>query len=182
MSPRWRKLALTAHVTASVGWLGAVAVFLALTLVGLMSTDGQAVRSVYVALELVGWYVIVPLCFASLLTGVVSALGTTWGLARYYWVVVKLAITVLATIALLVHMRPVGSLADAAASAVWSSGDLRGLRIQLVVQSAAALAALLVATGLSVFKPQGRTRYGQRKAFEQRARSGAATAGPAAVA
>lgn len=170
MTPRQRKLALTAHVTSSVGWLGAVATFLALAVVGLTSDDSQMAGSAYMAMEVTGWYVIVPLCLASLLTGVVSALGTTWGLLRYYWVTVKLVITVLATVALLVHMQPVGHIADVAAGAAWSGAELHGLRTQLVIQSAAALVALLVATVLSVYKPQGRTRYGRRKQYEQRTR------------
>jgi hypothetical protein len=37
LTPRLRKLALTAHVTASVGWLGAVVAFLALSIAGLTS-------------------------------------------------------------------------------------------------------------------------------------------------
>ncbi len=37
MPPQLRKLALTVHVTASVGWLGAVAAFLALAIAGLTS-------------------------------------------------------------------------------------------------------------------------------------------------
>lgn len=170
VTPRQRKLALTAHVTSSVGWFGAVATFLALAVVGLTSDDSQMAGSAYMAMEVTGWYVIVPLCLASLLTGVVSALGTTWGLMRYYWVTVKLVITVLATVALLVHMQPVGHIADVAAGAAWSGGELHGLRTQLVIQSAAALVALLVATVLSVYKPQGRTRYGQRKQSVQRTR------------
>lgn len=162
MTPRWRKVALTAHVTASVGWLGGVAGFLALAVAGLASEDAQTVRSGYVAMELIGWYVIVPLCAASLVIGVVSSVGTTWGLVRYYWVVVKLVITVLATVALLVHLQPVDHLADVAAGAAWSGGELHGLRVQLVIQSGAAVLALLVATALSVYKPQGVTRRGQR--------------------
>ncbi|QOV47423.1 hypothetical protein IPT68_01960 [Streptomyces chromofuscus] len=170
MSRRGRKAALTAHVTASVGWLGAVAAFLALALAGLLSEDDRTARSACVALEVVGWFVVVPLCFASLLTGVVCAVGSTWGLARHYWVVVKLVITALATAVLLAHMQPVESLADAAASAAWSGEHLRALRVQLAAQSAAALVVLLAATALSVFKPQGRTRHGHRKAAEQRTR------------
>ncbi|WP_406433447.1 hypothetical protein OHA59_42790 [Streptomyces sp. NBC_01589] len=163
MTPRQRKLALTAHVTASAGWLGAVAVFLALAVAGLTGQDAQTARSAYVAMDLIGWFVIVPLCFASLLTGVVSSLGTTWGLLRYYWVVVKLVITVLSTVVLLVHMQPVRHIAGVAAGADWSGGELEGLRTQLVIQSGAAVLVLLVATALSVYKPQGRTRYGLRK-------------------
>ena len=53
----------------------------------------------------------VPLALASLVTGIISSLGTTWGLFRYYWVLVKLGLTSLATLALLVHTRPISSAA-----------------------------------------------------------------------
>jgi hypothetical protein len=163
MAPGLRKLALTAHVTSSVGWLGAVAAFLALAISGLTSHDPLRVRGAYLAMELTAWFVIVPLSVASLLSGLVQALGTPWGLFRHYWVVVKLLITLLATIILLLHMQPIGHAARAAAEATLSSSDLRGTRIQLVANAGAALLALLVATTLSVYKPRGVTRYGRRK-------------------
>jgi hypothetical protein len=78
-----RKFALTTHVTSSVGWFGAVAAFLALAVVGVLSADAQTVRSAYLAMEPITWLVIVPLCVAASLTGVVQGLGTTWGLFRY---------------------------------------------------------------------------------------------------
>lgn len=168
MSPRIRKVALTAHVTSSVGWFGAVAVFLVLAVAGLTSQDVQRVRSAYLAMELTGWWVIVPLALASLVTGLVSSLGSTWGLVRYYWVLVKLLITVLATVVLLVHMKPISGLADLAAEATLSSSDHRGLRIQVVVQACAAMLVLLVATALSLYKPRGVTRYGWRRQQELR--------------
>src|SRR5215213_1405382 len=103
MAPRLRKFALTAHVTASVGWLGAVAAFLALAVAGLTSQDAQLVRGAYLAMPVMTWYAIVPLCLAALLSGLVSSLGTEWGLFRYYWIVIKLAITVLSTVVFLIH-------------------------------------------------------------------------------
>lgn len=168
MSPAVRKVALTAHVTSSVGWFGAVAVFLALAVAGLTSNDAQRVRSAYLAMDLTGWWVIVPLALASLLTGFISSLGTTWGLVRYYWVLVKLLVAVLATVVLLVHMQPISRLADLAAETTLSGTALRELRIQVVVQAGAALLVLLVATALSLYKPRGVTRYGWRKQQEQR--------------
>ncbi|MGH9252111.1 MAG: hypothetical protein ACRD0W_21725 [Acidimicrobiales bacterium] len=76
-----RKLALTAHVTFSVGWTGAVAAYLALAVAALASRDAQLVRGTYLAMEVAAaWFVIVPLSLGSLLTGLVQALGTTWGL------------------------------------------------------------------------------------------------------
>ena len=165
--PRLRKLTLTLHVTASVGWLGAVAAFLALAVAGLSSSAPQTVRGAYLAMDVVGWYVIVPFSAASLLTGLVQSLGTVWGLLRHYWVIAKLLITVGATVLLLVHMQPVGHLADAAARAALTGGQLQGMRIQLIADAAAALAVLLTAAALSVFKPRGVTRYGRRRQREQ---------------
>jgi hypothetical protein len=98
MPPRLRKFALTAHIAASVGWLGSVAAFLALAVAGLAAgPESHRAQGAYVAMEITGWYVIAPLAFASLLTGLVQALGTTWGLFRHYWVLAKLALTVLST-------------------------------------------------------------------------------------
>jgi hypothetical protein len=58
-------------------------------------------------MELTGWYVIVPLAVAALLTGLVMALGTPWGLFRHYWVLISLVLTILATVVLLLHMPTV---------------------------------------------------------------------------
>lgn len=171
MTPRLRKFALTAHVTSSVGWLGAVAVFLALAIAGLTSQGAQLARAAYLAMDLTAWFIIVPLCFASLLTGLVQSLGTPWGLVRQYWVLVKLLMTIPSTLMLLVHMQPISYIAGVAAKTILSSADLHGLRIQLVVEAGAALLVLLVATTLSVYKPRGMTRYGWRKQHEQRALS-----------
>jgi hypothetical protein len=168
MTPRLGKFALTAHVTSSVGWLGAVAGFLALAIAGLTSQDAQMVRAAYLAMELTGWFVIIPLSLASLLTGLVQSLGTAWGLFRHYWILVKLLINILATIVLLLHMQPTSLLAGVAAETTLSSADHRGLRIQLVADAGAALLVLLVATTLAVYKPQGMTPYGRRKEHEQR--------------
>src|SRR5205823_11372548 len=98
MAPGLRKLALTAHVVSSVGWLGAVAGFLALAVAGLTSRDAQLVRGAYLAMGLTASFVIVPLSLASLLTGLIQALGTTWGLFGRYWILAKLLITILAMI------------------------------------------------------------------------------------
>lgn len=163
MTTNVRKFALTAHVTSSVGWLGAVAAFFTVSVAGLVSQDAQMVRAAYLSMELMGWFVIVPLSLASLLTGLVQSLGTTWGLFRHYWVMGKLLITVVATLVLLVHMQPVSQIAAVAAATTLSSADLRGLRMQLVADAGAAILVLLIATTLSVYKPEGRTPYGRRQ-------------------
>jgi len=157
-----RKIALTTHITSSIGWFGAVAAFFALAIVGVTNTSEQTVRSVYTAMEPVTWMVIVPFCFAALVTGIVQGLGTSWGLFRHQWVVAKLVLTVVATVLLLVHAQAVGQVAIVATDRVLSSADLRSLRVRLIADAGAALMALVVATTLSVYKPWGLTSYGRR--------------------
>jgi hypothetical protein len=163
MTTRGRKFALTAHVTSSVGWFGAVAGFLALAIAGAASQDAQIVPAAYLAMDLTYWYVIVPLGLASLLTGLVSSLGTDWGLFRHYWVLVKLLLTIPLTVLLLVHTQPVSYMAREGVQRTLSSDDLGGLRIQLAAYAGAALLVLLVATALSVYRPRGMTGYGARR-------------------
>jgi hypothetical protein len=148
---------LTAHISLSVGWLGAVAAFLVLALAGLDDREQPMVGACYQAMDRIGWILIVPLCFGTLITGVVQSLTSEWGLLKYYWVVAKLGITIVSTVLLLVHMRFVAPVVDAAL-AHFQQDDMRDVRVRLVVDSGAALIALLAATALSVFKPFGRIR------------------------
>src|SRR5260370_15260903 len=139
MTPGLRKFALTVHVTSSVGWFGAVAGFLTLAVAGLTSQDTQLVRAAYLAMELTTRFVIVPLALVSLLSAVVSSLGTRWGLFLYYWVLMKLLITIFATIVLLVHTQPIDLLAGGAAKMAAFSAHLTKTQILMVVASGAAL-------------------------------------------
>ncbi len=83
MTPAVRKLTITAHVTFSVGWLGAVAAFLVLSIAGLTSHDAELVRGAYLSMELISRFVIIPMSFAAVATGLLQALGTPWGLFRF---------------------------------------------------------------------------------------------------
>ena len=169
LTPRLRKLALTTHVTASVGWLGAVIAFLALSVAGLTSQDPQTVQGAYLVMELTGGIVLVPLSLASLATGLVCSLGSAWGLFRHYWVLFKLVINVIATIVLLLYMQTLERLGDVAAATTLSGTGLRGLSDPSpVLHAAAALLLLLAATTLAIYKPRGLTRYGQRTQHRQR--------------
>ncbi|MBE1575395.1 DUF2269 domain-containing protein [Amycolatopsis roodepoortensis] len=164
MTPRLRKLSLTVHIATSLGWLGAVAAFLALAIVGLATEDNQSARAPYLATEMVSWLVIVPLSFAALISGLIQSWGTAWGLLRHYWVMFRLLLTTLATIVLLVHTQVIDHVAATAGQPSLPLEPLSGMRTQLVVDATAAILILLATTALAVYKPRGLTRYGQRKA------------------
>lgn len=160
LTPAARRFTLTAHIAASVGWVGAIVAFLALAVTGLVSPDDQTVRAAYLSMEVLGRYVLVPLAFASLVSGLVQSLGTAWGLFRNYWVIIKLLMSILAIVVLLAYMQTLGYLADVAAN---TDGDGMTPSPSPVLHSAAALVVLLVAMVLSVYKPRGMTAYGRRR-------------------
>ena len=155
-----RKLVLTVHVLVSVGWLGAVVAFLVLAIVGAKSPSTDVARSVYPAMNTIGLAAIVPASLLALASGIVQSLETPWGLLRHRWVLTKLVLTVLATIALLLHQFI--AIAEAARRAA-AGVPVGSLGVQLVVDAAIAAVVLVLTTVLSIYKPWGLTRYGQRK-------------------
>ena len=162
MTPRLRKFALAAHITFAVGWIGAVAGYIALDVAAATSQDAQTLRAAYLAMGLIAWYVIVPLALASLLTGLLMSLGTKWGLFRHYWVLMSLLLTIIATVVLVVETQTISYFADTAADPTTSSDDLRALGSTLV-HSVGGTVVLVVIVVLNVYKPRGMTRYGWRK-------------------
>jgi hypothetical protein len=155
----WRKLFLTVHVISSVGFLGAVAGFLALAIVGINTTDHLTTAAAYIGMRIVTWDVIVPLTATTLAIGIVQSLGTPWGLFRYYWVIIKLALTLIAGLVLMLRTPTI----DALSAAALRGADLSAVmsdRIAMVLHGAGGLAVLVVVTVLSVYKPRGLTRYG----------------------
>ena len=162
----WRKLVLVLHVTSSLGFLGSVAAFLALAWTGARAADSSLLASVYPAMQVMTWAVIVPFAVATLVVGLVQSLGTAWGLFRYYWVIVKLVLTAVALAVLLLQTQSIDLLAQAA-----RSGELSlysAAKVSMVVHGAGGLVVLLVATVLSVYKPRGVTGHGARAIAEHR--------------
>ncbi len=180
MSPRLRKLALSVHLTVAVGWIGSVLAYLALGLAAMTTDDDEILRAAWIAMDLTGWYVIVPLAIASIATGLIMALGTKWGLFRHYWVLYSFVMTLVAVVVLVLHMPDVSELANVAREgAMGAEGRhlLGQLRSGDLLHPSLGLVVLATVQVLNIYKPSGMTRYGRRK---QRA-EGAARREPAAA-
>jgi hypothetical protein len=159
VTPNLRRFALTVHVTCSQGWVGAAFAYLALGIAAVTSHDELIIRTSWLAMDLVGWYVIVPLAIASLLTGIVMSLGTRWGLLRHYWVLIALVLTILAAAVLLLHMPTVSGTAEVARRA--DDAGLHRLGGD-VIHPGLGVLVLLTVTVLNMYKPRGVTPYGRR--------------------
>ena len=154
-SLRLRQLALTAHLTTSIGWVGAAFAFLGLAIVGMVSDVEAVVRGTYLVMDPVAWLVLVPLAAASLVSGVIVSLITPWGLFQHYWVVFKLLITAFATMVLLTYTTTFNQLAAAAADITLPVDQVRNP--SPVLHSLLAVVLLTIATVLAVYKPVGLT-------------------------
>jgi hypothetical protein len=171
MSPALRKLALTVHLVLSIGWIGAVIVYIALNVAAVTSSDSQVVRAGLIGMDLTARFVIVPLALTSFISGLVMSLGTPWGLFRYYWVLISFVLTAFAVIVLLLHMPDVSALTATAipTGAAEQHGSGRGD----FLHAGGGLFVLIVITVLNVYKPRGMTRYGWRWRVASSRRGGA---------
>jgi hypothetical protein len=167
MSPGLRKIALASHLAASVGWVGAVAGYLALDVTVSTSQDPQLVRAAWIAMGLMVAWAIVPLAIGALLTGLVMSLGTRWGLFRHWWVLISFLLTVVSFLVLLSETRVISASAAIAAAPTTPDTELLALPGTLA-HSIGGMVVLLVIQVLNVYKPQGLTRYGWRKQQEER--------------
>ena len=165
MRPWLRKLVLTAHLVLSLGWIGAILAYLALDFV-VAGGDAEQAHAAYIALAFIGLWVIIPLAVASLLTGILIALLTPWGLFRHYWVLISLLLTTFAVLVLLEHMPGVVAVADAMRRS--GAAPLHGSMRPDFEHAGGGLVVLVVVTVLNVYKPRGLTPYGWRHRADAR--------------
>jgi hypothetical protein len=166
MSAGQRRFALSLHLTVSVGWIGAVAAYIALDVAAVTGREAATLRAAYIAMDLTASFVIVPLAVATFVTGLVMSLGTGWGIFRHYWTLITFLLTLFAVIVLVLETRTISHFASIAADPATSAEDLRALGGTLV-HSVGGIVLLLVNMWLNIYKPRGLTPYGCRKQHER---------------
>lgn len=162
LTRRARTALLTAHIAVSVGWLGLDGALVALEVTGLGTGDPSERAGIAAAMAALVVWVLVPVVSASLISGLVLALSTPWGLVRYWWVIIKCGIAGVLTATGLVLMLP--------RLHQLIIGEAEPVGMQLLIGRAIALALLLAATGLSVVKPWGKTPHGRSASNSRPAR------------
>jgi hypothetical protein len=138
--------------------LGIDVVMAVLVFTALFTDDNRTKALSFQALELVAVWPLLITGLVCLLTGGLLGLGSRYGLVRYWWVAVKLALNLLLTGLVLVALAP--EVADAAGRArQFDAGLPAALGVgDLIFPPIVSPTALLVAMALAVFKPWGRIR------------------------
>jgi hypothetical protein len=168
-SPRVYRLLLTTHVLVSGVWLGVAVAKLTLAVVALTTGAPAVSDALYSSMRVV--YLAFPSAsVATLVTGVLLSLGTKWGLLRHYWVATKLALSigVIVTGVALADRLVQESIAASGGGVVGAAAitEVVSAPATLLISLSVAHALMLgFATVLSVYKPWGRTGFGQHKAI-----------------
>ncbi|MFJ7082743.1 DUF2269 domain-containing protein [Streptomyces griseus] len=147
-----RRGVLVAHVAVSVSWLGLTVGLLTLGLTAFLTGDPATASAATRAMKVFGDWLVVPVALLSLVSGLVLALGTPWGLARHRWVWIKFWLTLITTGLSIFSLHP--GIDAAVADEV--------VDINLVIAPSVATATYLFITAISVLKPWGLTRRGRR--------------------
>lgn len=153
-----RRATLVVHVAASACWLGLTLGLLALGITATTTGSAATVEASVRAMKTFADWLLLPLAFFTLLTGLLLSLGTQWGLARHRWVYTKFWLTLATTTATVFALRPGVNTAVAAVSDGGPLPDPGDVLFGPVVS----LSAYLFMTVISVLKPWGLTRRGQR--------------------
>lgn len=153
---RGRQWLLFAHVVLSIGWLGAGAANVVLAVTAARTTDGEIQRACYRLIHVLDLALVIPLAFGALASGVLISLATKWGLWRYWWVIVKFALTV----AVIVFSTfGVGAWVEQSIASTSIRGTESPVALQLILGALTNLAAFLFMTWASIAKPWPKTRW-----------------------
>ncbi len=164
LSRKGRKALLLFHVLSSVSWIGVDLAMGVLAYRGLATDDPAELAVIYRALEMFCVPLLLTLGLLSLGSGIWLGLGTRFGLVRYWWVLVKLAISLVLLTLVLVALRP--TLLEGAAQATVVDASLperlTDVSRNMLFPPVVSTTMLAFVTWLAVYKPWGVTPRGRR--------------------
>lgn len=151
-----RQWLLFAHVVVSVGWMGAGGANVVLAVTAALTSSAEKRRVCYQLIDTVDLALVIPLAFASLASGILISLATRWGLVNYWWVLVKLVLT----IAVIVFSTfAVGVWVEESIAITTDSQRTSPVASALVVGAAANIVSFLFMTWASIRKPWSKTPW-----------------------
>ena len=160
--PRLRKAALVLHIVSGIGWMGADIVLFILLVTGLTTDDGALAAACYRAVAVFVPVAVPVLALGMLATGLLLGWGTRWGVLRYWWVVVKLALGTIMVVLVFLSLLPgVNDLktADATLTADAVRDSLGSATDQMLYPPIVSFLMLTTAAILSVYKPWKQTPW-----------------------
>lgn len=149
---------LVIHLASAWAWIGIDVVLAILVFTALLTDNAHTAALSYQALELFAIWPLFLTGLACLASGLTLGLGTKYGLARYWWVAVKLVINVVFVALVPLSLRPTVSEAAAYGRQLTAGEPVFFPVTELLFPPIVSLTGLLIAFLLAVYKPWGRIR------------------------
>ncbi len=170
LTPAARKALLVLHAICGIGWMGVDIALLVLLITARTTNDAALVVSGFNAIRMIVPIAVPPLSLGILVTGLILGLGTRWGLVRYWWVLVKLLLSLVMTVLVFVSLVPaVNSIAVLSATTISADAvraSLGTLPTMLLFPPVVSFLMLGAAAILSIFKPWRRTPWSRESGPE----------------
>jgi uncharacterized membrane protein len=167
LSMRNKQLLITVHVLSVVCWLGGALCMLLLGLYMLKSENGEQLYYTLDNMHLIDVVLIRYTALAALLTGLALSLWTHWGLFHYYWIVIKLILTVLLILFGIEYMgdwlSQIVRIGEEKRLSALSDTAFLNAGYSLLGGAIANIAALVFMTAISYLKPFGKINRKLRK-------------------
>jgi hypothetical protein len=172
VSARRRGIAVTVHVVAALALVGVSTAMLVAGLHAASRDDARDAHAIYALLRLLTVGLDLPLALITLLSGVLLALTSSWGMFRYWWVIAKLAIYGTTLVIGLALIGPsIETMLDVTEAG--SPGE-SGARSTLIAAAGVQVVTLVGAATLGVFKPGGPRRTRRRDGADSSAETSGA--------
>ncbi|WP_240041204.1 DUF2269 family protein [Paenibacillus ginsengarvi] len=155
-----KKLLVTAHLIFSAIMLGGMVIFLVLSITAATTNDPRLFESCFAIMRVLAQTSVRASTIGTVVTGVLLSVWTHWGLLRYYWIIAKELLTLVAIgigiVGIGIWSVKTADLSAAQGMDVLHDAVFRSNRNMLVggiVCQIVSLAAIFV---LSVYKPWGK--------------------------
>ncbi|MGH3625521.1 MAG: DUF2269 family protein [Sciscionella sp.] len=162
-----RKAVLVVHIISAVSWLGIDIVLGVFVLMASFSSDLTVAAVSYQAMHIFVLWTLIPAGLICLATGLLLGWGSKYGVMKYWWVAVKLALNIVLTALVPIALLP--TVNDAAEyGRQLAAGDVTiDPPSQIFFPPIVSPIALTIAVILSVYKPWGRIRKRRTKTNAQ---------------
>jgi len=156
---------LSAHLLCMAAWLGGFLCSLVLNSIALSTTDPRLLNASYVFADILDISIVRGGAAGSLITGILLAVLTQWGLVRFYWIIAKEIAAIVCVVADQIIIRwNQSAIALTATQGLGAASNpvYLNVRTLLLIGLLLRLLVLLAVIVISIFKP-----WGQRKRAAQ---------------
>ncbi len=162
LSQKKKSFLVAIHVIAVASWIGGTLGMMLLGLYLQNAANGEQLAYTLVSMEVIDENLLKYPALLSLLTGIMLSVWTQWGLVKYYWVMMKLVLTIMTILIGIFFLNDwTASLAEMVEKMGFSTlqnPDFQKTWLSMIITASFNLICLVLMVFLTYFKPFGKMK------------------------